>query len=147
MDLPLIGNFSVEIPFRLYDILLYDSDLGYYNAITNIKAAMAKRHICNMWHLMTSHTNVTKLVPFLLLGHPVLKIRLGIVVECIWKLMAHSDARERKWRGKWRMEWVASTLTLHRNVVYPALLMLMRTTRLPVVDWTDAPAVSDGLVG
>ena len=24
--------------------------------------------------------------------------------------MAHSDAREGKWRGKWRMEWVASTL-------------------------------------
>jgi hypothetical protein len=24
--------------------------------------------------------------------------------------MAHVDARERKWRGNWRMEWVASTL-------------------------------------
>jgi hypothetical protein len=24
--------------------------------------------------------------------------------------MAHGDARMRKWRGKWRMEWVASTL-------------------------------------
>jgi len=24
--------------------------------------------------------------------------------------MAHSDAREGKWRGNWRMEWVASTL-------------------------------------
>ena len=24
--------------------------------------------------------------------------------------MAHGDAREEKWRGKWRMEWVASTL-------------------------------------
>ena len=38
------------------------------------------------------------------------------------------------------MEWVASTLTLPRNVVYSALLTLMRTSRLPVVDWTDAPA-------
>jgi len=25
-------------------------------------------------------------------------------------------------------------------MVYPALLLLMRTLRLPAVDWTDAPA-------
>jgi len=25
-------------------------------------------------------------------------------------MMAHGDAREGKWRGNWRMEWVASTL-------------------------------------
>jgi len=31
-------------------------------------------------------------------------------VECVWNLMAHSDGREGKWRGNWRMEWVASTL-------------------------------------
>jgi len=37
------------------------------------------------------------------------------------------------------MEWVASSLTLPQNVVYPALLPLMRTPRLPAVDWTDAP--------
>jgi hypothetical protein len=49
-------------------------------------------------------------------------------------------------RGNWRMEWVASNLTLPRNVVYPALLPLMRTPRLPVVDWTDAPADLNGLV-
>jgi len=48
--------------------------------------------------------------------------------------MAHGDAREGKWRGNWRMKWVASTLTLPRNVVYPALLTLMRTPRLPAVD-------------
>jgi hypothetical protein len=29
--------------------------------------------------------------------------------------------------------------TLSRNMVYPALLPLIRTTQLPVVDWTDAP--------
>ena len=32
------------------------------------------------------------------------------------------------------------------HVVYPALLPLMRIHRLPVVDWTDAPAVLNGLV-
>jgi len=34
-------------------------------------------------------------------------------------------------------------------MVYPALLpllLLMRTPRLPVVDWTDAPADLNGLV-
>jgi hypothetical protein len=65
---------------------------------------------------------------------------------CVRKLMTHSDAREGKWRGNWRMEWVASTLTRTRNVVYPALLTLMRTPRLPAVDWTDSPADLNGLV-
>jgi hypothetical protein len=36
--------------------------------------------------------------------------------------------------------------TLPRNMVYPALLPLMRTPRLPVIDWTDAPANLNGLV-
>jgi hypothetical protein len=49
-------------------------------------------------------------------------------------------------KGKRRMEWVASTLTLPWNVVYPALVTLMRTSRLPAFDWTDAPADSNGLV-
>jgi len=31
-------------------------------------------------------------------------------------------------------------------MVYPALLPLMRTSRLPVFDWTDAPADLNGLV-
>ena len=31
-------------------------------------------------------------------------------VESSWNVMAHGDAREWKWRGNWRMEWVASTL-------------------------------------
>jgi hypothetical protein len=31
-------------------------------------------------------------------------------VDCFWNVMAHGDAREGKWRGNWRMEWVASSL-------------------------------------
>ena len=31
-------------------------------------------------------------------------------VESSWNVMAHGDAREGKWRGNCRMEWVASTL-------------------------------------
>ena len=35
-----------------------------------------------------------------------------------WNVMAQGDAREGKWRGNWRMEWVACTLhtTLERDV-------------------------------
>jgi len=58
--------------------------------------------------------------------------------------MAQGDPRDGKWRGKWLMEWVVSTLP--RNMVYSSLLPLMRKPRLPVVDWTDAPADLNGLV-
>jgi len=44
------------------------------------------------------------------------------------------------------MEWVASILTLPRNVEYQALLTLMRTPKLPAVDRTEAPADLNGLV-
>ena len=67
-------------------------------------------------------------------------------VYCVRNVVAHGDAREGKWRGNWRMEWVASTLTRPRKVVYPALLTLMRTPRLPAVDWTDSPSDLNGLV-
>jgi len=36
--------------------------------------------------------------------------------------------------------------TLPRNMVYPALLLLIRTPRLPIVDRTDASADLNGLV-
>ena len=36
--------------------------------------------------------------------------------------------------------------SLPRNMVYPASLPLMRTLRLQIVDWTDAPADLNGLV-
>ena len=31
-------------------------------------------------------------------------------VDSSWNVMAHGDARKGKWRGNWRMDWVASTL-------------------------------------
>jgi len=33
-----------------------------------------------------------------------------VLLEFSWNMMAHGDAREGKWRGNWRMQWVASTL-------------------------------------
>ena len=68
------------------------------------------------------------------------------LVELVRNLVAHGDAREWKWRGNWRMEWVASTLTPPPNVAYPALLNLMRTPWLPAVDWTDTPTDLNGLI-
>jgi len=32
------------------------------------------------------------------------------LVRSSWNVMAHGDAREGKWSGNWRMEWIASTL-------------------------------------
>jgi len=33
-----------------------------------------------------------------------------LLVDSSWNVMAHGGAREGKWRGNWRMAWVASTL-------------------------------------
>jgi len=81
-----------------------------------------------------------------MMWHIFSKMKNKPFIECVWNVMAHGDAWEGKWRRNWWMEWVASTLTLPRNLVYPALLPLMRTPRLPAVDWTDAPADLNGLV-
>jgi hypothetical protein len=54
-----------------------------------------------------------------------------------------SEGETGEWSG-WPVPF-----TLSRNFVYPALLPLlplMRTPRLPVVDWTDAPSDLNGLV-
>jgi len=36
--------------------------------------------------------------------------RKHVRVMSSWNAMAHGDARAGKWRGNWRMEWVAGTL-------------------------------------
>ena len=45
--------------------------------------------------------------------HPLLSpvtTLLQLMLDFSWNVMVHGDAREGKWRGNWRMEWVASTL-------------------------------------
>ena len=69
-----------------------------------------------------------------------------ISLDSSWNVMAHGDELEGKSRGKCRMEWVASTLHSTSELVYPALLPLMRTPQLPIFDWTDAHADLNGLV-
>ena len=59
----------------------------------------------------------------------------------------HTVTHERGSKGE-NGEWSGYPVlfTLLRNMVYPALLPLMRTPRLPVVDLTDAHADLNGLV-
>ena len=67
---------------KLY--LLYNADTKHYSVITNIKAAMAKKYICNACDLyMTLHTNATKLAPSVLISPHVLKIKPSIVLHAI----------------------------------------------------------------
>jgi len=65
-------------------------------------------------------------------------------IDCSWNMMAHGDVREEKWRGNWRMEWVASTLHTTSERGLPS--STMHTPRLPVVDWTDSSADLNRLV-
>ena len=38
------------------------------------------------------------------------KSQMSLALDSSWNVMAHGEAREGKWRGNWRMQWVASTL-------------------------------------
>jgi len=71
-------------------------------------------------------------------------------VESSWNVMAHGDAREPKWRGNWRLAWVASTLHTTSEHGVSSITTNNKTwcahLGLPVVDWTDAPADINGLV-
>jgi hypothetical protein len=61
-------------------------------------------------------------------------------------MTAHGDAREGSEGETYEWSGWPVLFTLLRNMVYPALLPLMRTRRLPVVDRTDAPADLNKLV-
>ena len=67
-------------------------------------------------------------------------------VQSSWNVMAHGDAGRggEGETGEWSVYLVL--FILPRNMLYPALLPPVRTPRLPVVDWTDAPADLNGLV-
>ena len=66
------------------------------------------------------------------------------IVEWKRNLVAHGDARVEKWRGKRRMEWVASSLQLDSEQsihCYYNRSRPTRTPRKPVLDWTDTPPI------
>ena len=108
--------------------------------------------LVGMWNIVLCKSSISHLFWYceppaksVILPAPSSKVS-ELMVESSLNVMAHGDTWEGKWRGNWQMELVASTLTLPWNLVYPALLSLMRTSRLPVVDWTVTPADLNGLV-
>jgi hypothetical protein len=73
-------------------------------------------------------------------------LRIRLQVESSWNVMAHCDAGRGSEGETGEWSGYPVLFTLPRNIVYSALLTLMRTPRLPVVYWTDAPAGLNGLV-
>ena len=67
------------------------------------------------------------------------------LLESGWNVMAHGDAREGKWGGNWRMEWVASTLhTTSEHGVSSITTADAHTSAAS--SRTDAPADLNGLL-
>jgi len=69
-------------------------------------------------------------------------------VESSWNVMAHGDEREGKWRGNWRMEWVASTL--HTTSEHDFSSITTADAHISVasnrLNWAPPPADLNGLV-
>jgi hypothetical protein len=70
------------------------------------------------------------------------------MLDSSWNVMAQIDAREGKWRGNGRMQWVASTLhTISEHGVSSITTADAHTSAVPAVDWTDTPSAElNGLV-
>jgi len=60
--------------------------------------------------ICTENQNTHFIFNFFFENRAVYEIMWKNIVQSSWNVMAHGDAREGKWRGNWRMEWVASTL-------------------------------------
>jgi len=69
-------------------------------------------------------------------------------VDSSWNVMAHGDLREGKWRGNWRMEWVASTLhTTSEHGVSSITIADARTSAASSrLNWPPTPSYLNGLV-
>jgi len=60
--------------------------------------------------------------------------------------VAHGGVREGKWRGNWRMEWVANTLHTTSEHGVSSITTAEEHISAASSDWTDAPADLKGLV-
>ena len=63
------------------------------------------------WHFWQQQQKSSQLVRFTA-SLPVTQLLFWFIyiVDCSWNVMTHGNEREAKWRGNWRMEWVANTL-------------------------------------
>jgi hypothetical protein len=108
-----------------------------------------KLSLCNRYG---AHKAVNQMRPPIPSGDRGCPVRKGVApqtftpVEMWWHTVTHGRGSEVE-TGEWSVYPVP--FTLPRNMVYPALLPLLpliRATRLPAVDWTDAPADLNGLL-
>ena len=74
-----------------------------FNYSTGTSVTLNRHWCCCSYFKATTYSGVVWL-------HRRSYLSLQEQVESSWDVMAHGDAREGKWRGNWRMEWVASTL-------------------------------------
>jgi hypothetical protein len=119
--------------YVLYRILFYCSLLFYSIRLYSVRSVLFcsilvwTTSLCYECELTKSHFTPTN-------------------IDSSWNVIADGDTREGKWRENWRWSGQPVPFSLPRNMVYPVLLPLMCTPRLPVVDCTDAPADLNGLV-
>jgi hypothetical protein len=66
--------------------------------------------VTTLWMTFTAASDRRSFLVTIQLAHLMSAWRAEKVLYCVRNVMAHGDAREGKWRGNWRMEWVASTL-------------------------------------
>jgi hypothetical protein len=79
-----------------------------------------------------------------------IKIQTCVFLHSLCRIQLKCDGtrwrREGKWRGNWRMEWVASTLHTTSEHGASSITTANVHSSQQVVDWTDAPADLNGLV-
>jgi len=67
----------------------------------NMQKYMKSSRVCSIKYCYDLHVTLPRTLSYW---------RYRCLVDSSWNVMAHGDAREGKWRGNWRMEWVASIL-------------------------------------
>jgi len=77
---------------------------------TYVKYLFIVINICNKYVSLCGQSAEVSLLTFIFQPLNASVLLSDGVLESSWNMMAHGDAREGKWRGNWRMEWVASTL-------------------------------------
>jgi len=80
---------------------------SHFNWSLQLKGRLCRRTVTAHGQsplLILCHCSVTIVATLIIL------LLATLVLQSSWNVMAHGDGRKGKWRGNWRMEWVASTL-------------------------------------